>query len=269
MKKGFTLIEVIAVIVILGIIGLIAVPISNSVVKRSKEKLYNEQIDKIINACKNYILENDDADPDQNYTRYVLIEDLKSAGYLGKERLINPKTNKEIEGSIQVTYTNGKYTYEYAGDVSRYYVTLSEYSDGIATTINETVTTRPTSGGYIKYQYDGLNLSNPQACFYDTNEQKEYCVTHSTFNKMTSDLHELFGYDSSWINGRDPNSEKLCTSMTNPITANSCNYEGEDDIHYMIAVYNDNSIAASSDIDSNTRRTCYILPDGDAWCIQN
>lgn len=116
MKKGFTLIEVIAVIVILGIIGLIAVPISNSAVKRSKEKLYNEQIDKIISACKNYILENDDADPDENYTRYVSIEILQNTGYLGKEEIIDPKTGEVINGSIQVTYTNGKYAYEYVED---------------------------------------------------------------------------------------------------------------------------------------------------------
>ncbi len=116
MKKGFTLIEVIAVIVILGIIGLIAIPVSNNITKRSKEKLYNEQIDKIISACKTYMLENDNTDPDENFTRYVSIEILQNTGYLGKEEIIDPKTGEVINGSIQVTYTNGKYAYEYVED---------------------------------------------------------------------------------------------------------------------------------------------------------
>lgn len=262
MKKGFTLIEVIAVIVILGIIGLIAVPISNNITKRSKEKLYNEQIDKIINACKNYILENDDADPDQNYTRYVLIEDLKDAGYLGKERLINPKTNKEIEGSIQVTYTNGKYTYEYAGDVSRYYATVIDDPYGVIPTVNQTVTTRPTSGGYIKYQYDGTNLTNPSACFYDTDLQEEFCIKLRTYSQMQADLYTLMGYDESWPNGCDPNSSKCCYSFTGGNkTSKSCAYG-----NYGLHVYDDNSLQSTGVIEGNLTKGCYIYSSGAVYC---
>ena len=53
MKKGFTLIEMLAVIVILAIISLIIFPEVNKVIKSSKEKSYKTQIDNLIDATKN------------------------------------------------------------------------------------------------------------------------------------------------------------------------------------------------------------------------
>lgn len=118
MKKGFTLIEVIAVIVILGIIGLIAVPVSNSIVKRSKEKLYNEQVERIIDACKKYVLENDSALPDEveNQTKSVSIETIYNAGLLEGEIPNNPKTNEPMNGHVEITYSNNRYTYRFVED---------------------------------------------------------------------------------------------------------------------------------------------------------
>ncbi len=115
MKKGFTLIEIIAVIVILGIIGIIVVPISNGVIKRSNEKMYNEQVTRIIDACKSYVLENDNNDPDENYQNTISISTLKNEGYLDNSKeLINPKTKKEMKGYVKVTYSSYEgYSYEY------------------------------------------------------------------------------------------------------------------------------------------------------------
>ena len=40
MKKGFTLVELITVLIILAVIGLIVFPTVNSTIKESKEKAY-------------------------------------------------------------------------------------------------------------------------------------------------------------------------------------------------------------------------------------
>ena len=57
-KKAFTLIELLAVIVILGILALIVTPILINVVKDSNEKSYKLSADGYINAVNDYILSN-------------------------------------------------------------------------------------------------------------------------------------------------------------------------------------------------------------------
>ena len=51
-KKGFTLTEIIGVIVLLGIIALISVPILNTVIQNSKQKAYDAQVKEIISSAK-------------------------------------------------------------------------------------------------------------------------------------------------------------------------------------------------------------------------
>ena len=55
MNKGFTLIELVMVIVVLGIVALIAVPTVNSIITDSKEKSYQNQINTIVNSAHTYI----------------------------------------------------------------------------------------------------------------------------------------------------------------------------------------------------------------------
>ena len=43
-KRGFTLVELIAVVAILGLIALIVYPAIGSVIRNSRESAYNEQV---------------------------------------------------------------------------------------------------------------------------------------------------------------------------------------------------------------------------------
>lgn len=58
-KKGFTLIEILAVITILGILGLVTIPIISKSVEKSKIKAYRETINSIIESTKIYRANND------------------------------------------------------------------------------------------------------------------------------------------------------------------------------------------------------------------
>lgn len=57
-NKGFTLIEVLAVVVILSIIMAIMVPSVNNILNRNKEENYDDLEDSIISAAKIYISDN-------------------------------------------------------------------------------------------------------------------------------------------------------------------------------------------------------------------
>ena len=128
MKKGFTLVELIMVITLLGIIALITVPAITKSINSSKEEAYKEQKKLIVNAAKQYVAykqmktEVGEEMPLQNGTGYcVNVSTLKSAGFLSKEDIKDPKSkNASFDGSIVVTATaiegssNFKYAYTYS-----------------------------------------------------------------------------------------------------------------------------------------------------------
>ena len=57
-KKGFTLVELLAVISLLGIVGLISVPIISNTLKNSSKNAFKQTLNSIIDAGKNYNAEN-------------------------------------------------------------------------------------------------------------------------------------------------------------------------------------------------------------------
>ena len=97
MKKGFTLVELLAIIIILGIIALITFPIVNNSIKNSKQVALERTIDSIEEAAHNYSIENDlEHSTEENM---ITLDELKNYGFLNKE-IINPITNKEMIGCV-------------------------------------------------------------------------------------------------------------------------------------------------------------------------
>ena len=77
--KGFTLVELLAVIVILAIVLIIAVPGVLSIINKTKNSAYDRQIDMIKDATKNYVTANTITWSGENpkkyfsYIRYVTV----------------------------------------------------------------------------------------------------------------------------------------------------------------------------------------------------
>lgn len=123
--RGFTLIELIMVITLLGIIALIAVPTVNTVINNSKDKAYDEQITLIRNAAKNYMSRNSMELPSQTSgsSKCVSIQTLKNEGYLANKSIENPKYRsgstdpdenfQVFNGGVKVSWNGTKYVYAY------------------------------------------------------------------------------------------------------------------------------------------------------------
>ena len=115
MKKGFTLVELLVVIVILGLIALVVYPAILGVINNSKQKASENQEKIIENAAKKWGLENSSKLPDKDKVCKVELKDLTK--YIGNDDFIDPKTNKGIEGCVKVSLAaeneGNQYQYHY------------------------------------------------------------------------------------------------------------------------------------------------------------
>ena len=110
-NKAFTLIELLAVIIILGLLLTLTTPQIMDALDNSKEKIYDRQKELIETAAERWAVDNM-----QKYTskEYITVEELKNEGYLNKNKVNNPKTKEKISGCVFITKNKNKYKYEYS-----------------------------------------------------------------------------------------------------------------------------------------------------------
>lgn len=119
MNKGFTLIELIAVIIILALIMLIVVPSINDDITNSKINLNREQIKQIENAARQWGLEHLIVDNNNEPSpHYVTIDQLKQSGYLNDEEVFDIKSNEPIsqDAKICIFYNKQQFVYDFNGN---------------------------------------------------------------------------------------------------------------------------------------------------------
>ena len=94
MKKGFTLTEMLAVIVIIVIMGMLAAPALMNMLKNSNETSYESIVNDIALAGQSY------ASNKGGTLVQVSIQTLQNEGYLSKKT--NPIDNTEMKGCIYI-----------------------------------------------------------------------------------------------------------------------------------------------------------------------
>ncbi len=104
--RGFTLVEIIAIMVILVSIFLVSFPALDSMLKSDEEKLYNTMVDDLCIAGKTYLYSNMNLFPELSVVSSEIeieISELIKYGSVDKN-LKNPKTDKTIENN-KLQYT--------------------------------------------------------------------------------------------------------------------------------------------------------------------
>ena len=115
MKKGFTLAELLGVLVILGAILLIAIPVVDKVIKSGQEDLYQDQIESIKSSLNLWMSNNQKPDVDETIT--LSLSQLKEAGVVELD-ITNPKTNELFPNDMILKISNNQGTIEYQIDVT-------------------------------------------------------------------------------------------------------------------------------------------------------
>ncbi len=104
-EKGFTLVELLAVIVILGIIVAIAIPAIGNVIEKAKVGAAESTELMIVDAARLYEMQEYDGDPDA-FT--VTVGALETAGYLDERK--GDLTG--LAAKVIAKDTDGKYTFD-------------------------------------------------------------------------------------------------------------------------------------------------------------
>jgi prepilin-type N-terminal cleavage/methylation domain-containing protein len=115
MKKGFTLIEMMAALIILGVITVIAIPLVEKAISNVREDAYNTQVNNILTGARQWGASNPGLLPDVGVTNfYLLLSDLKLAGFIDKN-IKNPKTKElfEDDKKIYITNIDGDFVYTF------------------------------------------------------------------------------------------------------------------------------------------------------------
>ena len=113
MKKGFTLVELLGVIIVLGLIATIVTPVIGNTIKTSREKAYESQINVIETAAKEWGVENIGELPDVGEVKIIGLSELINSGKLQNTTIMNPKTKEEMTGCVVIRYNSDYKQYEY------------------------------------------------------------------------------------------------------------------------------------------------------------
>ena len=109
-KKGFTLVELLAVLVVLGLVAAICYPMVTKTIATQKEKLGKEQKNRVISAAKNYVASNVLGDEE-----CITVAELQSSGFLEAGDIEDPNSGGTLNGGVKIVWddSNNQYTYTY------------------------------------------------------------------------------------------------------------------------------------------------------------
>ena len=131
-KKGFTLVELLAVIAILGLLIAIISPVVKNLINDSEDSLSEQQKKLVVEATKKYMIENSELLPEGSDRAIVYMSDLIDKGVIDNDKIIDPKSKGEINGCVVVSYNNefNQYDYNYSENENDCLITVTFDPEG-------------------------------------------------------------------------------------------------------------------------------------------
>ncbi len=113
-KKGFTLTELLGVIIILGLIALIIFPNVNKSIRNSKKKLYDRQVGLIEENARKWGVDHASMLPESG-AYYLELTELIKGGYITGKEIKDPRDESTMNGCVVIGYNAvySQYDYKY------------------------------------------------------------------------------------------------------------------------------------------------------------
>lgn len=146
-NKGFTLVELLGVIVLLGFLGVVIIPKVGDSITNSKNQAYNVQIENIKKGVNDFLIDNTYEVAD-NETITIKLGILKQGGYL-PINIKNPITRKNFSNESLITITKNNNNY----DIELSLIDLEDANE----TIDSNYPILVLNGSYIEY----VNVKEP------------------------------------------------------------------------------------------------------------
>ena len=183
MKKGFTLIELIAVITLLAILGILVIPSILNLVKNKQKDLSDASNDVLYKATELYLSKHDDYDLINGNIYCISLSELASENLITTP-FVNPVTRSEIslDKQVEVSVVNKSYTYNFKDSCTEKYV----YNDGTGANVPDLL------NKMVPIKYDGTNwiYADIYTNWYDYNNKQwaNAVVLNTGVDKKVGDI---------------------------------------------------------------------------------
>lgn len=118
MKRAFTLIEMLAILIVLSILSIILIPVVKNTIKGAKNNTYKAQAKVIESAAESYFI-------DSNYTvlddekKVIYLTDILKSGYIDSKDIVNPINKKKMTGCVLISTYSNQYHYKYLDSLEK------------------------------------------------------------------------------------------------------------------------------------------------------
>lgn len=117
-EKGFTLVELLATMVLLILIFLLIYPATTNILSKSKETIYEKQINTILSASYDYSLQNVSMLPKHKKETYITLGNLKVLG-LVDVNISDPSSGIKFDDNVVISIKNVGTNYSYSNKNSK------------------------------------------------------------------------------------------------------------------------------------------------------
>jgi len=223
MKKGFTLVELLAVIILLGLLGLIIYPTVNGVIKNNKQKLHDKQINEIIRYGDTYAASNMNKLKTWNGSKNIVtFNDLYETGLIQTNNVIDPATDEVLNGCLSLAWNKSRNSFdieytEYCNKTATLAGIITENNNPIEAKIqliqdNKVMyeTNTNTSGNYTFTNIDVGTYILLVSQEYKTKYGREVIVNDNNTKDMNVILYKGDFNNNDIINFVDVNEVRYC-----------------------------------------------------------